>query len=71
MGDFPKSGHIDRFASAHISQLVRFNSRFWTPDSEAIDAFICDWRGRITGGSHAPVYLVPRLLRCAQKYKSF
>jgi len=36
---------IDRFASAHNAQLGRFNSRFRTPGSEAIDTFTCDWSG--------------------------
>ena len=34
---------IDRFASDHNTQLLRFNSRFNTPGSEAIDAFTQDW----------------------------
>ncbi len=34
---------IDRFANASNAQLCRFNSRFWEPGSEAIDAFSEDW----------------------------
>ena len=36
---------IDRFASAHNAQLSRFNSRFWNPGSEAVDAFTGNWIG--------------------------
>ena len=34
---------IDRFASSYNTQLPRFNSRFWSPGSEATDAFTLDW----------------------------
>ena len=34
---------IDRFADVHNRQLERFNSRYWNPWSEAVDAFTCDW----------------------------
>jgi len=30
---------IDRFASYYNTQLPRFNSRFWNPSSEGVDAF--------------------------------
>ena len=33
---------IDRFASHYNAQLPRFNSRFWNPGTEAVDAFTCD-----------------------------
>ena len=33
---------IDRFANPHNAQIEGFNSRFWTPSSEAIDAFTCN-----------------------------
>jgi len=61
---------IDRFASAHNSQLVRFNSRFWTPGSEAVDTFTCDWSGE-NNWWFPPVYLVPRVIRHAQITKAF
>ena len=57
---------IDRFASYFNTQLPRFNSRFWNPGTEGVDAFTCDWRG----GNNwwcPPVYLVPRVLRHAQE----
>ena len=34
---------VDRFASYYNTQLPRFNSRYWNPGSEAVDAFTCDW----------------------------
>ena len=34
---------IDRFADVHTRQLERFNSLYWNPWSEAVDAFTCDW----------------------------
>ena len=34
---------IDRFANSWNTQLERFNSRFWAPGSEAVDAFTCTW----------------------------
>ena len=36
---------VDRFANYHIRQLERFNSRFWNPQSEAVDAFTVNWHG--------------------------
>ena len=35
---------VDRFASHYNTQLPRFNSRFWNPGTEAVDAFTCDWQ---------------------------
>ena len=34
---------VDRFASPANAHTDRFNSRFWAPGSEAVDAFTCDW----------------------------
>ena len=56
---------VDRFASFFNTQLPRFNSRFWNPGSEAVDAFTCDWHGENNWWC-PPVYLVPRVLRHAQ-----
>ena len=57
---------IDRFASFFNSQLPRFNSRFWNPGSEAVDAFTCDWSGENNWWC-PPIYLVPRVLGHAQE----
>ena len=34
---------VDRFANASNAQLERFNSRFFTPGTEAVDVFTCNW----------------------------
>ena len=47
---------IDRFANYLNMKLPRFNSRYWNPGSESIDAFICDWE-------HENNYLCPPLLQ--------
>ena len=36
---------VDRFANYHNRQLERFNSKFWTSQPEAVDAFIVNWHG--------------------------
>jgi len=61
---------IDKFANPLTSQLVRFNSRFYTQGSEAIDVFTCDWSGE-NNWWFPPVYLVPRLFKHAQSTKVF
>ena len=35
---------VDRFASVSNSKLRRFNSLFWYPESEAVDAFTQNWQ---------------------------
>ena len=60
---------IDRFANMFNNQLVRFNSRFWDPTSEAVDAFTCNWAGE-NNWWYPPLYLVPRVLRHAQNTKA-
>ena len=57
---------IDRFASFYNTQLPRFNSRFWNPGSEAVDAFTCDWGGENNWWC-PPIYLIPRILGHAQE----
>ena len=57
---------IDRFASYFNTQLPRFNSRFWNPGVEAVDAFTCDWKDENNWWC-PPIYLIPRVLRHAQK----
>ena len=56
---------IDRFANPSNVQLERFNSRFWSPGSEAVDAFTCTWAGENNWWC-PPVYLIPRVIRHAQ-----
>ena len=57
---------IDQFASYFNTQLPRFNSRFWNPGFEGVDAFTCNWHGENNWWC-PPVYLVPKVLWHAQK----
>ena len=45
---------VDRFANHENTQLPRFNSRFWCPGTEAVDAFSVSGPGRerIIGSFH-------------------
>ena len=60
---------VDRFASHYNTQLPRFNSRFWNPGSEAVDAFTVDWRDE-NNWLCPPVYLVPRVVQHARMCKA-
>ena len=57
---------VDWFADAQNHQLARFNSHYWNPGSEVVDAFMCDWSGEINWWC-PPLYLVHRLLGHAQE----
>ena len=60
---------IDRFANTRNARLQRFNSRFCSPGSEAVDAFMCTWVGK--NDWWCPhVHLVPRVVRHAQNTKA-
>ena len=60
---------VDRFANVNNRQLERFNSRFWDPETEAVDAFTVNW-GDDTNWWCPPVGLVPRLIQHACKTKA-
>ena len=47
---------IDRFADNKNAKVSRFNSRFWCPGTECVDAFSLDW-------SNENNYLVPPVHR--------
>ena len=53
---------IDRFASFYNTKLPRFNSRYWNPGSEAVDAFTCDWSNECNWLCPPP-YLLPRTIK--------
>ena len=57
---------IDRFANHKNSKTTRFNSKHWTPRSEAVDAFTQDW-GNDMNWLVPPVRLVPRAIRHAER----
>ena len=57
---------IDRFADWCSNQTPRFNSHYWCPGVEAIDAFTCDW-GCDNNLCCPPLFLIPRMLKHATK----
>jgi len=56
---------IDRFADWCNNQTPHFNSRYWCPGAEAMDAFTCDW-GSDNNWWCPPVFLIPRILKHAE-----
>jgi len=56
---------VDRSANSSNAQLERFNSRYWSPGSEAVDTFTCSQAGENNWWC-PPVYLFPRVIRHAQ-----
>ena len=59
------SHSVDRFASSYNTKVVRFNSRFWNPETEAVDAFTVDWSGE-NNYLCPPVHLIARVLHHAR-----
>ena len=57
---------VDRFANPVNAQIERFNSRFWNPGTDAVDAFTCNW-AEDNNWWFPPVYLIPRVVRYAQR----
>jgi len=58
--------NIDRFADHVNTRLLRFNSRYWCPGTEAVDVFTCNW-GKDLNWICPSLYLVPRVLCHAEK----
>ena len=56
---------VDHFANPSNAQLERFNSRYWAPGSEAVNAFTCSWTDENNWWC-PPVYLIPRVIWHAQ-----
>ena len=52
---------VDRFANHENTQLPRFNSRFWCPGTEAVDAFSVSWAAECNW-LVPPIFLIPRVL---------
>ena len=62
MLDFKWGPHsVDRFACSYNTKLPRFNSRFYQPGAEAVDAFTQDW-GRENNWLVPPVSLIARVI---------
>ena len=53
---------VDRFASYYNNQLNRFNTRYVSPGSEAVDALAQDWSHEINWVC-PPIYLIPKVIR--------
>ena len=53
---------IDRFATNLNAQLPRFNSRYWEPNSEGINALAQDWHAE-NNFANPPWALIPRVLQ--------
>ena len=53
---------VDRFACNYNAKLPRFNSRFFQPGSEAVDAFCQDWRFN-NSWLCPPVCLIARVIQ--------
>ena len=60
---------VDRFASGANTQLSRFNSRFWSPGSEAVDAFTVNW-GFDVNWWVPPLHIIVHTIRHAQACKA-
>lgn len=52
---------VDRFANHVNAKLPRFNSRFWNPGSEGIDAFVMNWDGE-NNYACPPICLILRVV---------
>ena len=53
---------IDRFADFRNRKISRYNSRFWNPGCEAVDAFSQNWSGE-NNWLVPPVYLIASTVR--------
>ena len=56
---------VDRFANDKNRKVIRFNSKYWCPGCEAVDAFSQDWHGD-TNWLVLPVYLASSTIRHAE-----
>ena len=57
----PRPNSVDRFANYINSKIARFNSRYWNPGAEGVDAFVMDWSGQ-NNYVCPPICLIPRVL---------
>ena len=53
---------VDRFASVVNKKISRFNSLFWNPSFEAVDAFTQNWSGE-NNFLVPPIYSVVRAIK--------
>lgn len=60
---------FDRFADCHNKKVVLFNSRFWTPGTEGVDAFAFDWSGH-NNWIVPPISLIGKAIKHVQACKA-
>ena len=60
---------VDRFADNENAKVARFNSKFYCPSSEAVDAFSCSWAGE-NNYLVPPVHLIPKVLQHMEFYRA-
>ena len=53
---------MDRFADDFNTKLTMFNSRFFSPGAESIDAFASNWKYEYNY-LVPPLYLIPRVIK--------
>lgn len=56
---------VDRFASHLNNKVPRFNSRYWCPGCEAVDAMSTPWKGELNFLC-PPIRMIPAVLRKCQ-----
>ena len=61
---------VDRFANCQNTQLPRFNSRYWEPLSEAVDALSQDYWGYENNFVNAPFCLLHKVLDVIQDQRA-
>lgn len=66
---FLRTHTVDRFANHYNSKLTRFNSLFWCPGTEGIDAFYQDWSNDVNL-LVPPISIVPRVIAFALSMKA-
>jgi hypothetical protein len=60
---------VDRFASYYNKKIRRFNSRYWNPESEAIDAFTVNWKGE-NNWVVPPISIISRVVLFMQQIEA-
>ena len=60
---------VDRFADDKNAKLERFNSRYFCPNTEAVNAFACDWHSEVNWLC-PPIKLIGDTIKHARECKS-
>jgi len=59
---------VDRFANNFNTQLTRFNSRFWCPDTEVVDTFTCNWEQEVNWVCPPPILILCAIRHAAETF---